>query len=139
MSIINNIAGQMCHCLIQVVHQEDIFKGNWIGKWQGSSILLFVRLAHTLMWVYRAIIHHKMYCKSVLMFICQYSLPIMIPYLKKMANNHVFANIAFYGIHQYFLLPTFHATIYTLVHYPTMDLLRRLGLLKQGVTIFTIT
>ena len=26
-----------------------------------------------------------------------------------------------------------------MVHYPTRDLQRRLGLLKQGVTIFTIT
>ena len=29
-------------------------------------------------------------------------------------------------------------SFHTVVHYPTRDLLRALGLLKQGVTIFTI-
>ena len=33
----------------------------------------------------------------------------------------------------------YYVLIYFIVHCPTTDLQRRLGLLKQGVTIFTIT
>ena len=40
---------------------------------------------------------------------------------------------------QYIILLQWYLHNIHLVHYPTKDLRRRLGLLKQGVTIFTIT
>ena len=58
------------------------------------------------------------------------------------ANQALVFKIAIAFILVYFILMSWYCSkqrYYFLVHYPTRDLQRSLGLLKHGVTIFTIS